>query len=232
MNTTCPRCGIAHNCDFCPNCGTPATPSFNQNSTDNNHHKKIKLIWLIPIIIIAFVSGYIVRDQINFPNNSDQKYSQTLMTKAESISKDTVTPLLNKPDNLIAFNKYVKSDNFILSVNKIGMKKEIIENDYMGYKSDSGKFAIINITIKNVGKELISLDSGYFKLVAKNGAEYSPSFLLGLSNKYIDFESMNPGISTTGNLVFEVPSNFKLSNAILKFSGTGLFTEDTNFSLE
>ncbi len=93
----------------------------------------------------------------------------------------------------------------VLKVNQVGEANEISENQFISYKPERGKYAIINITIKNTGKEAISLTNRYFKLISTEDAEYTPTILTGLDNKYISFESVNPGLDLTGNLVYEVP---------------------------
>lgn len=135
-------------------------------------------------------------------------------------------------DTLIAFGSEGQSEDLVLVVNQVGEANEISENQFISYKPDSGKYAIINITIKNTGKEAVSLTNGYFKLISSDEAEYTPTILIGLDNKYISFESINPGLDITGNLVYVVPTDLVVSDSILRFYGTGLFTSSSNFSLK
>jgi hypothetical protein len=177
-------------------------------------------------IIIGVIVFFILVGALSSKN--DDKSKQVSNTNGTNTQQDTT----DATDKLIALGSDGQSDDLLLKVNEVGDTKEITENDFLSYKPDSGKYAIINITIKNNGKEAISLTNGYFKLVTADEAEYNPTILIGLDNKYISFESINPGLEVTGNLVFEVPTDLVVSDTTLRFSGTGLFTGSTNFSLK
>lgn len=193
---------------ICPNC----------RKKQGGKGKFIVIGVIVLIVLIGALGNN--KDTTQTSNNNGTNTQQNADSSADSENK------------AIALGSEGKSDDLILKVNVVGEKKEITEGDFISYKPDSGKFAIINITIKNAGKEADSLTNGYFKLVTAGGVEYSPSMLIGLSNKYISFESINPGLETTGNLVFEVPNDLVVADAMLRFSGTGLFTAPSNFSLK
>lgn len=177
-------------------------------------------------IIVFFIIVAVLTSNNDDTSKSASNDSGSSTEKADTKKADT------KKDDIVAFGSDGQSEDLSLKVNKVGDKKEITEGSIISYKPDSGKYAIINITIKNTGKEAISLTNGYFKLITADDAEYEPTILIGLDNKYISFESINPGLDITGNLVFEVPNDLKVSSATLKFSGTGLFSKSTVFSLK
>lgn len=177
-------------------------------------------------IIVFFIIVAVLTSNSDDTSKSASNDSGSSTEKADTKKADT------KKDDIVAFGSEGQSEDLSLKVNKVGDKKEITEGSIISYKPDSGKYAIINITIKNTGKEAISLTNGYFKLITADDAEYEPTILIGLDNKYISFESINPGLDVTGNLVFEVPNDLKVSSATLKFSGTGLFSKSTVFSLK
>lgn len=198
-----------------------------------------KLKYVLIVLAVFFVIGFLVNLNNNGKDTQNTSGDATSTIKptskdAKSKEKASNNKAKSKKDDqkLIAFGKEGKSDDLSLKVNKAKTTKKITENEYFEYKPDSGKYAIVNVTIKNNGKEAASLTNGYFKLVTSDGTEFEPTILIGLSNKYISFESINPKLDITGNLVFEVPLDLNLSDVTMKFSGTGLFTEDTNFSLK
>jgi len=206
---------------ICPNC-------------HKKQGSKLKVILVTVVILCIFAI-------IGSLNNNNDDDSQNV-TSDSTVSK---SPTNNKDDNKhssdiaskedkksIKFGKEGKSEDLSLKINKAKTVKKIAENEFIEYKPDSGVYAVINITIKNNGKDAVSLTNGYFKLVTPDGAEYDPTILVGLSNKYISFESINPKLDITGNLVFEVPSGLNLSDTTLNFSGTGLFDTDTVFDLK
>ncbi|MBE5993804.1 MAG: DUF4352 domain-containing protein [Paenibacillaceae bacterium] len=180
------------------------------------------------IAVIAFIALGVLGSCLGaLGNNKDAANSKP---KTENVSSEETTKDSSK--ELIAFGSEGQSDDLVLKINDIGATEEIKENQFLSYKPDSGKYALVNITIKNTGKKAVSLTNGYFKLVTADEAEYKPTILVGLDNKYITFETINPGLDVTGYLVFEVPNDLEVSDTTLKFSGTGLFTSSTIFSLK
>lgn len=80
-----------------------------------------------------------------------------------------------------------------------------IGNEYIGQSANS-KYLLINITVENNDKE--SRLIAPFKLVDENNAEYDtePSAEIYLGDKAFIFSSLNPGVSKTGTLIFDVPT--------------------------
>lgn len=179
-------------------------------------------------IVISVIIFFILVGVLSSINN-DTKQTSNSNGKSNLQDAGDSTATTNK---IIALGSEGKSDDLVLKVNKVGDTKEITENNFLSFKPDSGKYAIINITMKNTGKKAISLTNGYFKLVTADEAEYTPTILVGLDNKYISFESINPGLEVTGNLVFVVPNDLVVADTTLRFSGMGLFTAFTDFSLK
>ncbi|MNI28684.1 Telomeric repeat-binding factor 2 [compost metagenome] len=69
-------------------------------------------------------------------------------------------------------------------------------------------FLVVNVTVKNVGKEMITTDSSFFQLL-KGEVEYNPSTLITTKGDYFLYEGINPGLAQTGNVVFEIPEDMK-----------------------
>lgn len=93
--------------------------------------------------------------------------------------------------------------------NSIGETNEIsAAGGYMKYKpeAEGAVFLNVNVTVRNDGTESINTDSSFFKLIASNGAEYSPSSIIVADDKYFLYEGINPGLALTGNVLFEVPA--------------------------
>lgn len=74
-----------------------------------------------------------------------------------------------------------------------------------GFGADAqGEFVIVDITVKNNGTEEITLTSLDFTLVG-DGVEYSTSDDALYEDGALSIESINPGNSYSGKLVFDVP---------------------------
>ncbi len=90
-------------------------------------------------------------------------------------------------------------------------------NKIAGYKSQSGTYLAAKITVRNDGKEAIRLSNGDFKVIA-NEAYYEHD---ATTSAYIDggdfiFEKLNPGMTKTASVVYEVPTNIFETNIAIQ----------------
>lgn len=88
----------------------------------------------------------------------------------------------------------------------------------------SGKFMIIQLSISNEQRDAITFDSSLVKLIDTNNREYSASSegstALTFGNKETLFlKSVNPGITTSGYVAFDVPENLAAKDLKLVFRG-------------
>jgi hypothetical protein len=69
-----------------------------------------------------------------------------------------------------------------------------------------GEFVIIELTMENAGSESFDVSNRHVKIVDSQGREYEPDSdaLLAVENPII-FEQLDPGISKTFTVVFDVP---------------------------
>lgn len=93
-------------------------------------------------------------------------------------------------------------------------------NQFIDSKETTGKFAIIDYSVKNLDKKARMVDSNLFIVKDEQGNEYEPMvdgdimMLLGDSNLFL--EEVNPGLSREGKIVFELPS--EITNYSLEVS--------------
>lgn len=88
------------------------------------------------------------------------------------------------------------------------------------------QFTIINVTVQNEKNEPITVDSNFFKLLSGERT-YEADGTAGMyANEDADFflTSVNPGVSLTGNVVFDVPAD--LTDLILQVQ-TGFWGTET-----
>lgn len=118
-----------------------------------------------------------------------------------------------------------------IKVNSVKEASSISDSTgYLKYTPDGGgKYIIVNITAKNVGNELYSFVVNNFQAKSSDGKQYSPSVLI-TGNNYLNSGSMNPGLSETGNIAFEVPKSVTPSTLTLEFQEFLSFNE-ADFSL-
>lgn len=115
---------------------------------------------------------------------------------------------------------------------------QAISQEYGEDITTDGKFVIAEVAIKNDKKEALTIDSSFFKIKTGEGVEYEPTtsgeVMVAMSmNGEDDFflQQVNPGLSKTGKVVFEVPADVDLSKTVLH-AQTGFFgTESIEISL-
>lgn len=102
-------------------------------------------------------------------------------------------------------------DTWEVTVNDFDYKESVSVGLLSEYKAEeNSKYCIVNITVKNCGKEsdiflpLIAFEGDTIAKVMWNGYEYTRSELLW-SNDNLSSESLNPLVSTSGDLAFELP---------------------------
>lgn len=103
----------------------------------------------------------------------------------------------------------VTAGDFSYVVDEIAWKKEI-GNEYTNSRAD-GIYLLVSLRVVNGSKETKLLDNSMFKLTAPNGAKYETSTnaitaleMSGLKSLFL--KQCQPGIASSGILVFEVPS--------------------------
>ena len=114
-----------------------------------------------------------------------------------------------------------------LSINKRSVQKKVNDNSgYLTYspEGESNEFLILNVTIKNISKEMISLDSSSFQLL-DGDVQYSPTMIVIKDG--LNYDNVNPGVQIKKRIFFDIPENIaKKENLKLKlgsnfFSNTG-----------
>lgn len=101
-------------------------------------------------------------------------------------------------------------------------------------KAAQGMFNIITLEIKNVGKETVSVDSSQFQLLDAQGNKFDRSVegqtALGLSKGTVDLflQQVQPSLSVTGNLVFDIPKDATGLKLVVK---GGLFSSGKQIDL-
>lgn len=122
-------------------------------------------------------------------------------------------------------DKVVAGDwDFTVTKFKCGTKK--IGSEYANQKAQ-GQFCLMNVSVKNNGKEAETLDGSNQKLLDAEGREFSSD---GTASIYADpdsnlfLEQINPGNTKKGLVVFDVPTDAKPVQAVL---AGGLLGGDT-----
>ncbi|WP_235749538.1 DUF4352 domain-containing protein [Neobacillus bataviensis] len=131
-------------------------------------------------------------------------------------------------------NEGVSSD-VTIKVGAVENKQEV-GNEYTK-KQAQGVFKVLEVSITNNQKDAITVDANSFKLVDDHGREFTYSsdaqiaYDIGENEGNTDFflKSLNPGLTLTGKVVFDVPADAK--GFLLKARG-GMTGKEINLKVE
>ncbi|OXM15573.1 DUF4352 domain-containing protein [Paenibacillus herberti] len=156
---------------------------------------------LLLVIVVSVISS-----------NNDKPATTTENTESgtstEAVSSPAKEEVEEKPQ-LAKIGEELQVGDVVFKVNKIKTTKEIKNGEYFSFSPDSegSVYLVVNVTVSNKGKETISTDSSFFKLL-KDDIEYSPTTLLGAEGFFL-YDGINPGLAQTGNVAFEIPETLK-----------------------
>ncbi|WP_042454480.1 DUF4352 domain-containing protein [Neobacillus dielmonensis] len=148
--------------------------------------------WLIVVIIvIAIASG---GGDDTEDNKSDTATEQ----------KDTNTKKTKDTQKTYGIGEPVKVGDVVFTVNDKSSAKNV--GGQYGANA-SGTFLILDVTVRNEGKEALTVDSSFFKLY-QGDTEYEAStdgtIYANESGKGFFLESVNPNLELKGKVVFDV----------------------------
>jgi hypothetical protein len=110
-------------------------------------------------------------------------------------------------------NQPVRDGKFEFTVTKVDCSKTRVGNEMLG-QSAQGKFCLVSVTVKNIGKEAQLFDGSSQKAYDAKGTEFSND---GAAELYANegastfLNEINPGNQVKGNLLFDVPKATRLT---------------------
>ncbi|MGT2666075.1 DUF4352 domain-containing protein [Streptococcus rifensis] len=161
--------------------------------------------WFILLVVLLIVSPFLGKNAQNSTTNSStaQKTTTTSNSQSEQTESNEETVTVDKP--VFNIGDSVTVGDVVYIVHGIESAKTV-GTEYFNETAD-GPFMIINMTITNNGKEALSVSDGFFK-VLNNDVEYSPdsaaSIHINEDSQGFWLESINPGLSKSGKVAFDV----------------------------
>lgn len=148
-------------------------------------------------VILALILIGIVSSSGNKGGSSNSSNSNS--TKTES-------------NNVVAkIGEAVTANDLSFTVTDISKAKSL-GNSYTK-KESQGTFNVITLNIKNTGKETATIDSSMMKITDSQGRKFDRSIegqtAKGLSQGKVDLflQQVQPGLSVTGEIVFDLPDD-------------------------
>jgi hypothetical protein len=194
--TNCKTCGkeVSSSANVCPNCGEKLKMGF---------FKKLLLGvggFIILLILVGIFAG-----------------------KHESTSTKKEEPVYTVDVEGVGKVKGIIRSNVGLAIGDIKKTKTLGDNRF-AQANAQGEFIVIRLIVSNNQNDAITMDANSFKIIDDKNREFSHSTqgdmaLAASSNKkeIIFLKKINPGITTDGYLVFDVPSD--ISGAKLQVRG-------------
>lgn len=179
--------------------------------------KKI-LKWIGIIIVVFIVIAIFSGNKGGSTNNTGTGTSNNKPSEAPKMAglNETVQ------DGDLAFT--------VLSVNK----SKTLGNSFTK-KTAQGMFYAVTVKIDNIGKKTVTFDASMAKIKDDQGREFERSIdgqtAKGLSQGQVDLflQQIQPSLSVTGDLVFDLPNGLK--NPVLTLKGS-LFNQGVGVKLE
>lgn len=179
---------------------------------------KIGCLGFIGLFVVLMVIGLVFGDD------------DTEKVKPEKNKAETEAPAKKPEDKAepetesVSIGTAMQVGNIEFTVNEVATTNEVKDaGGYISYEPDSegAVFLVVNVTVKNNGKESITTDSSFFKLI-DGDIEYSPSTIITTDSSFFLYDGINPGLSKQGNVLFEIPEGKQdlLLNVQTGFWGT------------
>lgn len=181
----------------------------------------IGLVLLITIVGVVFGGG---EESAPTPTESTEKNEEAKETEAtekEPAKEEAVEePVVEK---IAGLGEEIKVGDVFFTANEVTTATNV-GGEY-GSTAQS-QYTIVNVTVRNEKNEAITVDNNFFKLLSGERTYESDGGAGIYANEEADFflTSVNPGVSLTGNVVFDVPAD--LENPQLQVQ-TGFFGTET-----
>ena len=184
-----------------------------------------KRIWFIVLVGLFVIGGLqsVLGGGGNSSTSSSQATSTTTQTTTEASASSSEE---QKEATTYSIGQEVPVGDVVYLVNS----KEVTTNVGGEFgKTANGVFLVLNVTVKNNGKEAITVTDDFFTLL-KGDVEYKSDSTAGIyANQDANFflTEVNPENSVTGNVVFDITEETANDPSIQLRVQTGFWGTET-----
>ena len=184
-----------------------------------------KRVWFIVLVGLFVIGGLqsVLGGGSNSSTSSSQATSTTTQTTTEASASSSEE---QKEATTYSIGQEVPVGDVVYLVNS----KEVTTNVGGEFgKTANGVFLVLNVTVKNNGKEAITVTDDFFTLL-KGDVEYKSDSTAGIyANQDANFflTEVNPENSVTGNVVFDITEETANDPSIQLRVQTGYFGTET-----
>lgn len=183
-------------------------------------------------IIIVFIKG-------QYQNNNQPSQIIQVPQSQKSQQYEPTQPIQQLVQKVPNYNYSVNTNGKKLygkiasqvGVAIISIKRQrTLGNNFSNQTSD-GEFLVLELAVTNNQNDRIMFDSNLLEIVDDQGRIYSYSpegqtALMMSGRESLFLKSLNPGITTTGLVVFDIPPNLSNNQLKLKFRGGMMGSEE------
>ena len=191
-----------------------AVPAPEQKKNWFARHKLLTA--LLVIVVLAVIGASLSKQSDGKPaasSSSQAADSAAAGNAADSADKadkkaESEGAQDNKNDDAtVGIGTPVILGDFEVTVTNVDKGVSHIGNDVLG-KDATGQYVIVDVTVKNTGKEAAGFSESEQKLVDTEGRQHSVSGdSLYLGDASMIYEMVNPGNTVTGKLLYDVPAD-------------------------
>ena len=177
-------------------------------------YKKV-WFWVLAIIVVIIVAN--MGDDTAEDTGNKETTANSEPAKAKEEAKEV---------KVAGIGEVVKVGDVEFTVNGTSTTKNVGGE----YGQDAqGTFLVADVTVKNVGSESITTDASFFKLVSgeKTFDADSTAGIYANPNSGFFLEQINPDLSATGKVVFDVSDEVIANPELLMQVQTGFFGTET-----
>lgn len=188
---------------------------------------KFGCLGVIAIVVIIFIAAVV-------DGSNDPKEKASTDTKQETKKDAPKKEKEAKKEEPKELSKEGESSKVKIAVGSVETL-ESVGTEHLNEKAQ-GVFKVVELTLTNNQKDAITLSSNSFKLVDNQDREFSPNSAAqiklnvanGGNSKFL-LEKLNPGLSQTGKIVFDVPKD--VQGLVLKARG-GMVGKEITLKIE
>lgn len=146
-------------------------------------------------------------------------------TETEAVEEEATEEAAAEPakEEVVGIGQEVQVGDVFFMVNEVTNATNV-GGEY-GATAQS-QYTIVNVTVRNEKNEAVTVDNNFFKLLSGERTYDSDGTAGIYANEDADFflTSVNPGVSLTGNVVFDVPADLESPQLQVQ---TGFFGTET-----
>ncbi|HIH23457.1 TPA: DUF4352 domain-containing protein [Candidatus Woesearchaeota archaeon] len=199
-------------------CAALIIPTTNTYTSEKFHFEVSGGIkWILAILILIFMvvgmsHSNVSKDGISPINNNADAQQAVAPSNAAATAK-----LYGLGDRFVA-GDFTWTITDVTTTSQIGQD---LGGTFFGEKA-SGIFVVLDVEVENTGNKADYLSDSYIQLIDDQGREFSPTTMAAVYLKpegsALVFEQLNPGITKTGKIVYDVPKGLKVANVKVQSS--------------